>query len=143
MHRLVPVNRPLPTYMRTPGDAPGSFALESALDELAGAVKLELLELRLRNFTEIDPHEGKPFSSKSLRQCYAAGAQAFGWERRPLTPRSMRDGNELIGWGWPPQPGRQAGRTRACASCSPRTATSPCSAARTTSAPAPTRSPSR
>jgi xanthine dehydrogenase YagR molybdenum-binding subunit len=98
-HRLVPVNRPLPTYMRAPGEAPGSFALESALDELAAAVKLDPLELRLRNYTEIDPHEDKPFSSKSLRQCYAAGARAFGWERRPLAPRSMRDGNELIGWG--------------------------------------------
>lgn len=98
-HRLVPLNRPLPTYMRAPGEAPGSFALESALDELAASVRLDPLELRLRNYAETDPHEDKPFTSKSLRQCYMAGAQAFGWERRPLRPRSMRDGNELIGWG--------------------------------------------
>jgi xanthine dehydrogenase YagR molybdenum-binding subunit len=98
-HRLVPLNRPLPTYMRAPGEAPGSFALESALDELAAAIRLDPLELRLRNYAEIDSHEDKPFSSKSLHQCYAAGAQVFGWERRPLAPRTMRDGNELIGWG--------------------------------------------
>ena len=93
------LNRPLPTYMRAPGEAPGSFALESALDELAAAIRLDPLELRLRNYAESNSHEDKPFSSKSLHQCYAAGAQVFGWERRPLAPRTMRDGNELIGWG--------------------------------------------
>lgn len=98
-HRLVPVNRPLPTYMRAPGEAPGSFALEGALDELAVAVKLDPLELRLRNYADRDQHEDKPFSSKSLRQCYEAGARAFGWEARRPEPRSMRDGDVLVGWG--------------------------------------------
>src|SRR5438067_1580872 len=98
-HRLVPLNRPLPTYMRSPGEAPGSLALESGLDELAAAIKVDPLDLRLRNYAETDPHERKPFSSKSLRQCYAAGAEAFGWERRPLDPRAMRAGDTLIGWG--------------------------------------------
>src|SRR5437868_177357 len=98
-HRLVPLNAPLPTYMRAPGEASGSFALESAMDELAVALKLDPVELRLRNYAETDPHEDKPFSSKALKQCYAAGAEAFGWARRPSEPRAMRDGPVLIGWG--------------------------------------------
>jgi xanthine dehydrogenase YagR molybdenum-binding subunit len=98
-HRLVPLNMPLPTYMRAPGEASGSFALESAMDELAAAVNIDPVELRLVNHAEADPHEDKPFSSKSLRQCYAAGAQAFGWERRSSKPGSMRDREVLVGWG--------------------------------------------
>ena len=98
-HRLVPLNAPLPTYMRAPGEASGSFALESAMDELAAALKMDPFELRLRNYAETDPHEDKPFSSKALRQCYSDGAEAFGWARRPLEPGSMRDGSVLIGWG--------------------------------------------
>ena len=98
-HRLVPLNAPLPTYMRAPGEASGSFALESAMDELAAALKMDPLELRLRNYAETDPHEDKPFSSKALRQCYADGAEAFGWARRPVEAGSMRDGSALIGWG--------------------------------------------
>ncbi len=90
---------PLPTYMRAPGEASGSFALESAMDELAVALKLDPIELRLRNYAETDPHEDKPFSSKALKQCYAAGVEAFGWGRRPPEPRAMRDGPVLIGWG--------------------------------------------
>jgi xanthine dehydrogenase YagR molybdenum-binding subunit len=98
-HRLVPLNMPLPTFMRAPGESSGSFALESAMDELAAAARIDPLELRLLNYAETDPHEGKPFSSKSLRQCYAAGADAFGWARRSPEPGSMRDGDTLIGWG--------------------------------------------
>jgi xanthine dehydrogenase YagR molybdenum-binding subunit len=98
-HRLVPVNAPLPTFMRAPGEASGSFALESAIDELAVAARVDPLALRLLNYAETDLHEEKPFSSKSLRQCYAAGAEAFGWARRSPEPGSMRDGDTLIGWG--------------------------------------------
>jgi xanthine dehydrogenase YagR molybdenum-binding subunit len=98
-HRLVPLNMPLPTFMRAPGEASGSFALESAMDELAAAVKVDPVELRLANYAETNPHEDKPFSSKSLRQCYVGGAQAFGWERRSPKPGSMRDGDVLVGWG--------------------------------------------
>ena len=86
-HRLVPVNAPLPTFMRAPGEASGSFALESAIDELAVAVKVDPLAMRLLNYAETDLHEEKPFSSKSLRQCYAAGAEAFGWARRATGAR--------------------------------------------------------
>jgi xanthine dehydrogenase YagR molybdenum-binding subunit len=98
-HRLVAVNAGLPTFMRAPGEASGNFALESAIDELAVALKLDPLEFRLQNYAVQDPHENKPFASKKLRECYAQGAAAFGWSRRTPEPRSMRDGHLLMGWG--------------------------------------------
>jgi xanthine dehydrogenase YagR molybdenum-binding subunit len=98
-HRLVATHSSLPTYMRAPGLASGNFALESAIDELAAALKMDPLEFRLRNYTEQDPHQNKPFASNALRACYQQGAEAFGWSRRSAEPRSMRDGNVLIGWG--------------------------------------------
>src|SRR5260221_1680333 len=85
--------------MRCPGAATGSFALESAMDELAVALKLDPVELRLRCYSDRDQNADKPYSSKKLRECYRQGAQAFGWERRSAQPRSMREGSELIGWG--------------------------------------------
>jgi xanthine dehydrogenase YagR molybdenum-binding subunit len=85
--------------MRAPGESTGSFALESAMDELAYAVDLDPIELRLRNYAETDPTENVPFSSKSLRACYQQGAAAFGWSARQPKPRSMRDGRYLIGMG--------------------------------------------
>jgi xanthine dehydrogenase YagR molybdenum-binding subunit len=99
-HRLVALNASLPTYMRAPGEASGVYALESAMDEMAVALKMDPIEFRLRNYTETDPHENKPFASKALRACYEQGAKAFGWDRRTAEPRSMRDGNTLIGWGF-------------------------------------------
>ncbi|WP_428492758.1 xanthine dehydrogenase family protein molybdopterin-binding subunit [Rhodopila sp.] len=99
-HRLVALNASLPTYMRAPGEASGVFALESAMDELAVGLKMDPIEFRLRNYAETDPHENKPFASKALRACYQQGAEAFGWEKRSAGPRSMRDGNILIGWGF-------------------------------------------
>jgi len=98
-HRLVAVNQGLPTYMRAPGEAPGVFALECAMDELAYQAKIDPLQLRLRNYTEWNEHEDKPFSAKKLRDCYQRGAESFGWSRRSMTPGSMRDGHTLIGWG--------------------------------------------
>ena len=80
-HRLVATNAGLPTYMRAPGLASGNFALESAMDELAVALKMDPLEFRLRNYAEQDPHEGKPFASKVLRECYRQGAELFGWSQ--------------------------------------------------------------
>ena len=99
-HRLVGLNMPLPTYMRAPGEASGVFALESAMDEMAAALKMDPIKFRLQNYAETDPHENKPFASKALRACYEQGAQAFGWEKRSAEPRSMRDGNTLVGWGF-------------------------------------------
>ncbi len=97
-HRLVKVDAPTPTFMRAPGESSGTFAIESAMDELAYAAKLDPLELRIRNYAANDP-QGKPFSSKSLHQCYDQGAAKFGWAKRKPQPRSMREGHELVGYG--------------------------------------------
>src|SRR5215213_456021 len=88
-----------PTWMRAPGAVSGMFALECAMDELAYALKIDPLELRLINYAEVDPESGKPFSSKALRECYRVGAEKFGWKNRKFEPRSMRDGRLLVGWG--------------------------------------------
>jgi xanthine dehydrogenase YagR molybdenum-binding subunit len=98
-HRLVRVDISTPTFTRAPGESSGTYALESAMDELSYALKLDPLELRLRNYAERDPESGKPFSSKSLRACYRQGAEKFGWPRRNPAARSMREGRHLIGWG--------------------------------------------
>jgi xanthine dehydrogenase YagR molybdenum-binding subunit len=88
-----------PTWMRAPGAVSGMFALECAMDELAYALKIDPLELRLINYAEVDPESGKPWSSKALRECYRLGAEKFGWKDRKPEPRSMRDGRWLVGWG--------------------------------------------
>jgi xanthine dehydrogenase YagR molybdenum-binding subunit len=88
-----------PTWMRAPGAVSGMFALECAMDELAYALKIDPLELRLINYAEVDPESGKPWSSKALRECYRLGAEKFGWKDRKFEPRSMRDGRWLVGWG--------------------------------------------
>jgi xanthine dehydrogenase YagR molybdenum-binding subunit len=88
-----------PTWMRAPGAVSGMFALECAMDELAYALKIDPLELRLANYAEVDPESGKPWSSKALRECYRLGAEKFGWKDRKHEPRSMRDGRSLVGWG--------------------------------------------
>jgi xanthine dehydrogenase YagR molybdenum-binding subunit len=99
MHKLTRLDLATPCDMRAPSAAPGVYALECAMDELAVALKLDPLELRLRCYSERDQHTDRPYSSKSLRDCYRQGAQAFGWDKRNPEPCSMRDGAELIGWG--------------------------------------------
>jgi len=98
-HRLQQLDIPTPTFMRAPGESTGTFALESAMDELAVALDLDPLALRLRNYAERDEGENKPWSSKSLRECYLQGAARFGWSKRQPRPRSMRDGHWLVGYG--------------------------------------------
>ena len=98
-HRLFRLNVGTPTFMRAPGEATGSYALEAALDELAVQLRMDPIELRLRNYAETDPNKEKPFSSKALRECYRRGAERFGWERRDPRARSLRDGRLLIGMG--------------------------------------------
>jgi xanthine dehydrogenase YagR molybdenum-binding subunit len=98
-YQLVAQDRHSPIDMRAPGAARGVHALEVAMDELAYALKLDPLEFRIRNYAEHNPLEDKPWSSKELRQCYQLGAERFGWQGRPLEPRSLRDGDELVGWG--------------------------------------------
>ncbi|MFI9645108.1 xanthine dehydrogenase family protein molybdopterin-binding subunit [Streptomyces sp. NPDC052040] len=93
------INVAVPTSMRAPAEAQGNFALESALDELAWTLGMDPLELRLRNHTDVDPRNGLPWSGKALLECYEVGARRFGWSDRIPEPRSMRDGNWLVGYG--------------------------------------------
>lgn len=99
-HDAVRVDTGTPLFMRAPGEATGSIALESAIDEAAWACGMDPLTFRIKNYAEFEPISGKPFSSKALRQCYAQGAERFGWARRPHPPRQMRDeAGLLVGWG--------------------------------------------
>ena len=99
-HRLTRLNLPSPVPMRAPGKAPGVFGLECAMDELAAQLGLDPLELRLRNYAEIDEEEKRPWSSKHLRECYTRAAAKFGWSKRQPQPGSTRDRDgRLIGWG--------------------------------------------
>ncbi|HEX6996218.1 MAG TPA: xanthine dehydrogenase family protein molybdopterin-binding subunit [Gammaproteobacteria bacterium] len=98
-HRLVRVHRGDPTPMRAPLEGIGLVAAEIAMDELAYELRMDSIALRLENYAEVDPTDGKPFSSKRLRDCYEQGAARFGWSRRTFEPRSMRDGRDLIGYG--------------------------------------------
>ena len=99
-YRLVPLDLSTPCWTRGPGESSGSFALECAMDELAEALQMDPLALRLKNYADRDPENDKPWSSKHLRECYERGAALFGWSKRPLAPRSLRtaDGH-LLGWG--------------------------------------------
>jgi xanthine dehydrogenase YagR molybdenum-binding subunit len=98
-HKLARLDLATPCDMRAPSAATAVYALECAMDELAVALGLDPLELRLRCYSDRDQHTGRPYSSKSLADCYRRGAAAFGWNRRNPEPRSMRDGAELVGWG--------------------------------------------
>jgi xanthine dehydrogenase YagR molybdenum-binding subunit len=98
-HEVVRLNVMKPSWMRAPGEAPGQYALESALDELAYRLEMDPVELRRRNHAEINLDKCKPFSSKHLLECYERGAERFGWAARNAKPRSMRDGGTLLGWG--------------------------------------------
>jgi xanthine dehydrogenase YagR molybdenum-binding subunit len=110
-HKVVHVNRNSPVVLRAPMEAQGHFALESAMDELAYAIGVDPVELRLRNDTDTDPYSGRPFSTRALRECLTGGATRFGWDKRTSEPGSMRDGRYLIGqgmaaaiythWRWP------------------------------------------
>ena len=99
VQRLVRSDIGTPSFTRAPGEAPGSFALEVALDEMAYRVGIDPLELRLRNYAEKDENKNLPWSTKSLRECYLKGAERFGWSKRQSKPRSMSSGNNLVGWG--------------------------------------------
>ena len=98
-HRTTRVNAPTPCFMRGPGEAPGLFALESAVDELAAELDIDPLDLRIRNHIDVDQASGKPWSGKHLLECYETGAQRFGWRERSRAPRSMRRNGVQVGWG--------------------------------------------
>ncbi|HZV52900.1 MAG TPA: xanthine dehydrogenase family protein molybdopterin-binding subunit [Candidatus Dormibacteraeota bacterium] len=98
-HRLAELDVPVPAWMRAPGECPGMFALESAIDELAVACGLDPIELRIRNEPRVDPESGRPFSSRHLVACLREGARRFGWADRDPTPRARRSDGWLVGWG--------------------------------------------
>jgi xanthine dehydrogenase YagR molybdenum-binding subunit len=98
-HKLARVDLCTPSDMRAPGATTGVYALECAMDELAIALNLDPVELRLRCYSDREQNNDVPYTSKALRECYRQGAEAFGWSKRTPQPRSMRDGSELVGWG--------------------------------------------
>lgn len=98
-YKVVPLNVGVPAPMRGPGEATGSFALESALDELSYALNIDPIELRLRNYADTDLERNLPWSSKYLKECYQLGAEHIGWDKRPTKPASIRDGEWLVGYG--------------------------------------------
>lgn len=98
-HRVLPLDVPSPSWMRAPGEAPGMYALESAMDELAAALGIDPVELRLRNDTQTEPDSSKPFSSRHLAECLREGAERFGWSGRDPRPRSRAEGPVLVGSG--------------------------------------------
>ncbi len=98
-HRLARLDLPANSWMRAPGESPGMFALESAMDELAVACGLDPIELRVRNEPAVDPETGLPFSSRGLVACLREGAERFGWAKRDLQPRQRRAGRWLVGTG--------------------------------------------
>jgi len=98
-YRVVPMDIIIPTYTRGPGKSTGSFALESAIDELAHQLKIDPVEFRLKNEPAKDPSNGKPWSSRKAVECLKNGAEIFGWSKRKMEPRQNRQGNYLIGYG--------------------------------------------
>jgi xanthine dehydrogenase YagR molybdenum-binding subunit len=100
VHKLARLDLPTSGDMRAPSATTALFALESAMDELAVALKLDPVELRMRCYSDVDQNaDDIPYSSKNLRECYRQGAESFGWSKRNPEPRSMRDGGDLVGWG--------------------------------------------
>lgn len=98
-YRLAPTNAMMPNFMRGVGQSSGLFALESAMDELALELGIDSIEIRLRNHADADPRSGAPWTSKSLKACYARGAEMIGWHERDPAIGSMREDGWLIGYG--------------------------------------------
>jgi xanthine dehydrogenase YagR molybdenum-binding subunit len=98
-HRLVRTNAPQPNPMRAPGEGPGSFALESALDELACALEVDPVALRLQNIAARDEHHNKDWSSNGLKACLLEGVQAFGWSWRKQNREQRREDDAAVGYG--------------------------------------------
>jgi xanthine dehydrogenase YagR molybdenum-binding subunit len=98
-HRLAALDVPTPSWMRAPGECPGSFGIECAMDELAVALGIDPVELRIRNEPDVDPESGRPFSSRNLVACLREGAARFGWSERAPGPGARREGRWLVGTG--------------------------------------------
>ncbi len=98
-YKIAKFNINSPTFMRAPGETPGTFALESAMDELAVELKIDPIKLRTMNHTAIDPESKLPFSMENIVECYTIGAEKFGWANRKAQPRMNRKGKYLVGHG--------------------------------------------
>jgi xanthine dehydrogenase YagR molybdenum-binding subunit len=98
-HRVAVLDVAVPSWMRAPGEMPGAYAVEAAMDELAGRVGIDPVELRIRNDTDTDPETGKPFSSRRLVECLRLGADRFGWSERAPRPGTTHEGDWLVGLG--------------------------------------------
>ena len=98
-YKILPLDLNTPTWMRGPGEATGAFALECALDELAYKLNMDPVELRIKNYAELHPVSKLPWSSKFLKECYDAGREKIGWNKRPATPRSLNEDGMLAGYG--------------------------------------------
>ena len=98
-YKLVPLDVYSPIDMRAPGGSTAMHAIECTMDKLAYQLRIDPLELRLRNYSETDPSSGKPFTSKALKECYNKAAEKFGWDQRNPEPGSMTRGNKLVGYG--------------------------------------------
>ena len=98
-HRVVALDVAIPSWVRAPGETPGSFALESAMDELAVAVGVDPVEVRIRNEPDVEPETGRTWASRNLVRCLREGADRFGWADRPASPRSRRVGSWWVGYG--------------------------------------------
>lgn len=98
-YRILGLDISTPIWMRGPGEATGAFALESAMDELAHLLNLDPIEFRLRNYSDVDPDNNKPWSTKYLKECYQMGAERIGWNKRQMKPGSVRDGDWYVGYG--------------------------------------------
>ncbi|MEU3933804.1 xanthine dehydrogenase family protein molybdopterin-binding subunit [Streptomyces sp. NPDC029044] len=99
VHRVAALDVPSPSWMRAPGEAPGMYALESAMDELATELGMDPVELRVRNEPDVEPDSGRPFSSRQLVECLREGARRFGWAGRDPRPAVRREGPLLLGTG--------------------------------------------
>jgi xanthine dehydrogenase YagR molybdenum-binding subunit len=97
--KVVEVHLGVSTFMRAPGEAPGTAVLEIAMDELAEKLKMDPMQLRLVNYAENDPSHDRPWTDKHLRDCYSQAAERFGWSKRSATPGTVTEGNALIGYG--------------------------------------------
>lgn len=98
-YKILPLDINTPTWMRGPGEATGAFALECALDELAYKLNMDPVELRIKNYAEVHPVSKLPWTSKFLKECYAAGKEMIGWHKRPSIPRSLQENGMLVGYG--------------------------------------------
>ena len=98
-YSLLPLDLSTPIWMRGPGEATGCFALESAIDELSYKLKMDPIQLRIKNFTAVNPENKLPFSDINIKDCYAYGMEKIGWKNRPTVPGSLKENGMLIGYG--------------------------------------------